>query len=75
MSVEELLREAVRLTEDQQLTLVHRLLLASEPPASEEVERAWDLEIRERIGRYDRGETVSRSASAVLADWDQRLAS
>ena len=57
------------------MILVHRLLLASEPQASEEVERAWDLEIRERIGRYDRGETVSRSASAVLADLDQRLAS
>ena len=75
MSVEELLREAARLTEDQRLTLAHRLLLASEPPPSEEVERAWDLEIRERIARYDHGETVSRSASAVLADLDRRLAS
>lgn len=47
MSVEELLQEAVRLSEGQRLALAHRLLLASEPAASAEVEQAWDLEIRE----------------------------
>ncbi len=75
MSVEELLQEAVRLSEGQRLTLAHRLLLASEPAASAEVEQAWDLEIRERIARYDRGEARPRPASAVFTELDRRLES
>lgn len=73
MSVEELLREAARLPADQQLTLVHRLLLAGEPPASVDVDRAWDVEIRERIARYDAGGTTARPASAVLIAEDPLL--
>jgi hypothetical protein len=36
-----------------------------EPHASEDVEHAWDLEIRDRIARYDRGESRSRPAGDV----------
>jgi len=74
-SIDDLLSEAKRLPRDQRLTLAHRLLESDEPAASEEVERAWDLAIRERIERYDRGETSTRSASEVLAEVDRRLES
>ena len=71
----QLLQEAAPLPEDQRLTLVHRLLVAGEPPPSDEVEQAWDVEIRERIARYDRGETRSRPVGEVFSDLDRRLQS
>ena len=74
-SVTKLLQEAAQLPEDQRLTLAHKLLTASEPPPSNEVEHAWDDEIRQRIARYDRGESRSRSAGEVLSDLDRRLGS
>lgn len=75
ISVTRLLQEAAQLPEDQRLTLAHRLLVAAEPPPSDEVEQAWDAEIRERIARYDRGETRSRPASDVFSDLTRRLES
>lgn len=72
-SVEELLSEASKLPEDQKLTLAYRLLASAEPAVSQEVEQAWDVEIRERIARYDRGETRSRPASEVFARLDKSL--
>ncbi len=72
-SVQQLLKEAAQLPEDQRLTLAHKLLAAGEPPATEEVQQAWDAEIRERIARYDRGEASTRSASDVFSDLDRRL--
>ena len=72
-TVQQLLEEAAQLAEDQRLTLAHRLLVSSEPPTSEEVEQAWDAEIRERIARYDRGEARTRSASDVFFNLDRRL--
>ena len=61
-SISQILQEALRLPEDQRLTLVNRLLTLGEPEASDDVKHAWDLEIRERIARYDEGATRSRSA-------------
>ena len=72
-TIQQLLEEAAQLPEDQRLDLVHRLLVACEPPVSEEVVQAWDTEIRERIARHDRGETRSRAASDVFSDLDRRL--
>ena len=75
ISVTQLLQKAAQLSEDQRLTLAHRLLIANEPPPSEEVEHAWDVEIGERIARYDRGESRSRPAGEVLSDLDRQLGS
>ena len=72
-SIDELLSEASKLPEDQKLTLAHRLLVSAEPALSEEVEEAWDIEIRERIARYDRGETSARPAGEVFARLDKSL--
>jgi hypothetical protein len=44
-----------------------------EPEGDANVEAAWDLEIRERIGMYDAGRTVSVSGQEVFAELDKRL--
>ena len=73
--IDQILQEVARLPEDQRLTLAHRILEAGEPKVTEDVQRAWDVEIRERIGRYDRGEARSRPATDVFRNLDSRLGS
>ena len=73
ISINHILQEAVHLPEDQRLTLANRILTLGEPPISDEISTAWDLEIRERIARYDRGEIDSRPAGDVFADLDHRI--
>lgn len=72
-SIYQILQDAIRLPEDERFTLVNRLLLLDEPQASDEVTHAWDTEIRDRIARYDRGETASRSAGEIFLELDRRL--
>jgi len=72
-SLNKILQEAINLPEDQRLTLVNRLLTLGEPQASEDVQHAWQTEIRDRIARYDSGESHSRAAGEVLSDLDHRL--
>ncbi|MCD6526943.1 MAG: addiction module protein [Desulfuromonas sp.] len=69
----QILEEAIQLPEDQRLTLVNKLLMLGEPHVSDDVKCAWDDEIRERITRYDQGETCSRPAREVFSDLDRRL--
>ena len=72
-SLENIASEALLLPKDQRLTLAHRILASVEPEGEAEVEAAWDLEIRERIGRYDAGRTVAVSGQEVFAELDKRL--
>lgn len=72
-SINQILEDAIHLPEDQRLTLANRLLMLSEPHATEEVRHAWDTAIKDRIARYDRGETGSRPAREVFSDLDRRL--
>lgn len=72
-SVNQILQEAKHLPEDQRLTLIHQLLIIGEPQSSEDVKNIWDSEIRERIARYDSGESHTRPASVVFADIDRKL--
>ena len=72
-SINQILQEAIRLPEDQRLTLANRLLMLSEPHTSDDIRHAWDIEIRDRIARYDQGETRSRPAGEVFSDLDRRL--
>jgi hypothetical protein len=74
-TLNQLLQEATYLPEDQRLTLVHRLLKVGEPHTSKDVEHAWDLEIRDRIARYDSGKSSSRPAGEVFSDIDRLLQS
>lgn len=72
-TMNKILDEALHLPEDQRLALAHRLLTVDEPGFSEDIRQAWDLEIRERIARYDLGESKSRPANDVFRDIDKRL--
>jgi hypothetical protein len=72
-SINQILQDAIHLPEDQRLTLANRLLMLSEPNASEDVRHAWDTAIKDRIARYDRGEIASRPADEVFSDLHRRL--
>jgi hypothetical protein len=72
-SLNQILQEASHLPEDQRLTLVHRLLIIGEAPPSENIKHLWDVEIQDRITRYDRGEIRSRPAGEVFSELDRRL--
>ena len=72
-TIEQILQEAEHLPLEQRLTLAHRLLPSSEPNPSPEVEEAWGMEIRERIMRYDRGETQSKPTKEVFSELDDQL--
>ena len=72
-SLENLASEALLLPEEQRFTLAHRILSSVEPEAGARVEAAWDLEIRERIRRYDAGQTVVFSGQEVFAVLDKKL--
>lgn len=74
-TIDKLFEEAARLPIADRFALVHRLLLVDEPEPSDEVDRAWELEIRERIQRYERGESKSRPAKEVLDELRRRLES
>lgn len=72
-TIEEILQEAEHLPLNQRLSLAHRLLVLSEPDASPDIDEAWDIAIRERIMRYDQGQTPSRPASEVFSELDNQL--
>jgi DUF1009 family protein len=72
-SLESIASEALLLPKGQRFTLAHRILASMEPEMPADVEAAWDLEIRERIGRYDAGQTIAVSGQGVFAELDKRL--
>ena len=72
-SVDSIVAEAVLLPPDQRLTLAHKILSSVEPAPSQETDAAWELEIRERIARYDAGELQAIPAAEVFAELDRRL--
>ncbi|MCK5674438.1 MAG: addiction module protein [Spirochaetales bacterium] len=73
ITVNQILKEAKRLPDDQRLSLAHQLLMLGEPQFSEDIENSWDMEIRDRIAQYDRGEIQTRSAEDVFSDIDRKL--
>jgi hypothetical protein len=72
-SMETIASEALLLPKDQRFTLAHRILASVEPERDADAEAVWDLEIRERIRRYDAGRTVGISGKEVFAELDKRL--
>lgn len=73
-TIEDLARGAIELPPDQRLTLAQRILASVEPEGEPVIDAAWAAEIRERIRRYDSGETKAIPASEVFAELDRRLA-
>ncbi|MGO8679013.1 MAG: addiction module protein [Limisphaerales bacterium] len=72
-SLETVAADALELPKDQRFTLALRILSSVEPEPDAAVEAAWDTEIRERIRRYDAGQTPTVSGVEVFAGLDGRL--
>jgi putative addiction module component (TIGR02574 family) len=54
-SIEEITKEVVELPRHQRLALVRLLLDLDQPGTGDEIERAWDEEIRARVKAVDEG--------------------
>lgn len=72
-TIETITTEALHLSQEQRLTLAHRMLASVEPAANPAVAAAWDSEIQERIRKYDSGESVAIPGEDVFAEVDSRL--
>ena len=56
--IEEITKEIVELPHHQRLALIRLLLDLDQPGTSDEIERAWDEEIRARVKAVDEGRAV-----------------
>lgn len=72
-TIDTLTQDAMHLSEDQRITLAHRLLSSIEPPESEQIESAWNTEIKRRISRFRKGLVETIPADEVFAQLDARL--
>ncbi len=72
-SVETIASEALHLSQDQRLTLAHRILASVEPVPDAQVDSEWEAEVQERIRKYDAGLSVSIPSSQVFAGLDEKL--
>jgi hypothetical protein len=70
---DELVDEALRLPQAEQLRLARTLLENSEISGDTGVEAAWESEIENRIKRIDAGLANGRPFSEVLREVDKRL--
>ena len=64
---------ALLLPQDERLILVHRILASVEPELDLGAEAAWDMEIRERIKKYDAGGSAGIPAAEVFSELDKKL--
>ena len=55
ISIEEITKEIVELPRHQRLALVRLLLDLDQPGTTDEIEQAWDEEIRARVKAVDEG--------------------
>jgi putative addiction module component (TIGR02574 family) len=53
--IEKITQEVVELSHRERLTLMRLLLDLDQPPKGEEIEKAWDQEIRARVKAVDEG--------------------
>ena len=71
--LEDIASEALLLPKDQRFTLAHRILSSVEPEVKADGEKAWDMEIHERIRRYDAGLSSGVPGHEVFAELDKKL--
>ena len=72
-TIDDLAESAIQLPPDQRFTLAQRILASVEPQKDADVDREWAVEIRERMARYDSGETQGISGAKVFSELDQHL--
>ena len=69
----DIVNEALRLPQHEQLQLARTLLERSEAEGDTSVEAAWEEEIERRIRLVDSGLAKGRAFPDVLRDLDRRL--
>ena len=57
-SIEEIAKEVIKLPRHQRLALIRLLLDLDQPGTSDEIDAAWDQEIRARVKAVDEGRAV-----------------
>ena len=65
-TIDELAQIAAELPPDQRYTLAQRILASVEPAVEMDHNNAWTTEIRQRIMRFDAGETAGIPAAEYL---------
>jgi len=59
--------DALVLPPDQRVSLAYRLLVSVEPDPEPGADSTWDVEIANRIARFDAGESQTVPASEVFS--------
>jgi putative addiction module component (TIGR02574 family) len=72
-TIDALAQGAIELPPDQRYVLAQRILVSVEPEVAAEIDDAWTLEIRERMRKYDSGESKGIPGAEVFAEIDRRL--
>jgi putative addiction module component (TIGR02574 family) len=74
-SIEEIAKEVVDLPRHQRLALIRLLLDLDQPGTSDEVESAWDEEIRARVKAIDEGRAVGMPYEEIKKEMGGRFPS
>jgi putative addiction module component (TIGR02574 family) len=72
-SIEEIAKEAVELPRHQRLALIRLLLDLDLPGTSDEIEQAWDEEIRARVKAVDEGRANGVSYEELKSEMTGRF--
>ena len=72
-SIEEITKELVKLPRHQRVILIRLLLDLDQPGSSEEVDRAWDEEIRARVKAVDESRAVGIPTSRSKKEMAERF--
>jgi putative addiction module component (TIGR02574 family) len=72
-TIDVLVQRAIELPPDQRYALAQRILASVEPEEATRIDGAWTEEIRERIRKFDSGETKGIPGAEVFAEVDRRL--
>jgi len=72
-SIEEITKEVVELPRHQRLALIRLLLDLDQPGTNEEVDRAWDEEIRARVKAVDEGRAVGIPYEQIRKEMAERF--
>jgi putative addiction module component (TIGR02574 family) len=73
--IEKITQEVVELFRRERLTLMRLLLDLDQPPKGEEIEKAWDQEIRARIKAVDEGRASGIGYDKIKKEMTSRFGS
>ena len=71
--IEKITQEIVELSRHERLTLVRLLLDLDQPSKGDEIEKAWDQEIRARVKAVDEGRASGIAYDQIKQEMSSRL--